>query len=156
MLHIHWNDWCWRSNTGHLIWKANSLEKTDAGNDWGQEEKGTTEDETVGWHHWLNGHELEQILGDSEGQGNLACFSPWDRTEPDTTEQQQYYLLTIQISQSFMLCPLFVFIGLHIVFSCTEQFQLHATNSGKILFIFILLQLFSSFPCYGFLDTPII
>ena len=101
-------------------------------------------------------NELEQILGDSEGQGNLACFSPWDRTEPDTTEQQQYYLLTIQISQSFMLCPLFVFIGLHIVFSCTEQFQLHATNSGKILFIFILLQLFSSFPCYGFLDTPII
>ena len=116
---------------GHLIWKANSLEKTDAGKDWGQEEKGTTEDETNGWHHWLNGHELKQILEDSEGQGSLACFSPWDRTEPDTTEQQQYYLLTIQTSQSFMLCPLFVFIGLHIVFSCTEQFQLHATNSGK-------------------------
>ena len=50
----------------------------DAGKeDWGQEEKGATEDEMVGWHNWLNGHESEQILGDSEGQGSLVCFSPW-------------------------------------------------------------------------------
>ena len=46
----------------------------DAGKDWGQEEKGMTEDEMVGWHHWFNGDEFEQILGDSEGQGSLACF----------------------------------------------------------------------------------
>ena len=45
----------------------------DAGKDWGQEEKGKTEDEMVGWHHWLNGHEFEQTLGDSEEQGSLAC-----------------------------------------------------------------------------------
>ena len=43
---------------GHLMWRANSLEKTDAGKDWGQEEKWATEDEVVGWHHWLNGHEF--------------------------------------------------------------------------------------------------
>ena len=49
----------------------------DAGKDWGQEEKGTIEDEMVGWNHWLNGHEFEQIPGDSEGQGSLACYSPW-------------------------------------------------------------------------------
>ena len=49
----------------------------DAGKDWGQEQKGTTEDVMVGWHHRLNGHEFEQTLGDSEGQGSLACFSPW-------------------------------------------------------------------------------
>ena len=49
----------------------------DAGKDEGQEEKGSTEDETVGWHHWLNGHEFEQTLGDSEGQGNLVCCSLW-------------------------------------------------------------------------------
>ena len=48
----------------------------DAGKDWGQEEKGAIEDEMVGWHHWLNGHEFEQIPGDSEGQGSLACYSP--------------------------------------------------------------------------------
>ena len=50
---------------------------SDAGKDWGQEEKGATEDEMVGWHHWLNEHELEQTPGDSEGQGSLSCYSPW-------------------------------------------------------------------------------
>ena len=58
----------------------------DAGKDWGQEEKGTTEDEMVGWHYWHNGHEYEQALGDGEGQGSLVCCSPWGRKESDTTE----------------------------------------------------------------------
>ena len=49
----------------------------DAGKDWGQEEKGVTEDEMAGWHHQLNGHEFEQALGDGEGQGSLVCCSPW-------------------------------------------------------------------------------
>ena len=48
-----------------------------AGKNWRQEEKGATKDEMVGWQHWLNGHEFEQTLGDGEGQGNLACCSPW-------------------------------------------------------------------------------
>ena len=50
-----------------------------------QEEKGMTEDEMVGWHHRLDGHELEQTLGDSGGQRSLACCSPWGRKESDTT-----------------------------------------------------------------------
>ena len=50
-------------------------------------EKGTTEDETAGWHHRLNGREFEQALGDGEGQGSLACCSPWGCKESDTTEQ---------------------------------------------------------------------
>ena len=49
----------------------------DADEDWGQEKKGATEDEMVGWHHQLNGHEFEQIPGDGEGQGSLVCCSPW-------------------------------------------------------------------------------
>ena len=49
----------------------------DAGKDWGQEENRVTENEMVGWHHQFNEHELEQTLGDSEGQGGLACCSPW-------------------------------------------------------------------------------
>ena len=49
----------------------------DSGKDCGQEEKGLTEDEMVGWHHQLNGHEFAQTLGDSEGQGSLVCCSPW-------------------------------------------------------------------------------
>ena len=52
-----------------------------------QEERGMTEDEMVGWHHRLNGHELEQAPGDGGGQGSLACCSPWGRKESDTTEQ---------------------------------------------------------------------
>ena len=47
----------------------------DAGKDWGQEEKGMTEEEMVGWYHWFNGHEFEQAQGDSEGLGSLACCS---------------------------------------------------------------------------------
>ena len=61
--------------------------------DGGQEEKGLTEDEMVGWHHQLNGHEFEQTLGDGEGQGSLACCHPWGcRVGYDlVTEQQQQY-----------------------------------------------------------------
>ena len=57
----------------------------DAGKDWGQEEKGVTEDELVGWHHWLNGHESEQTLEDSGRQRGLVCSSPWSRKGSDTT-----------------------------------------------------------------------
>ena len=57
----------------------------DAGKNWRQEEKGTTEDEMVGWHHQLNGHEFEQAPGDSEGQGSLVCCSPWGRKELNMT-----------------------------------------------------------------------
>ena len=49
----------------------------DAGKDWSQEEKGTTEDETVGWHHWRDGHEFEQAPGVSDDQGSLVCCSSW-------------------------------------------------------------------------------
>ena len=58
----------------------------DAGKDWKKEEKGMTEDEMVGWHHQLNAHTFEQALGDGEGQGSLACCSPWGQKKWDTTE----------------------------------------------------------------------
>ena len=56
----------------------------DAGKDWGQEEKGMTQDEMVGWHHQLNGHKSEQTPGDSKGQGSLVCCSSWGHKEMDT------------------------------------------------------------------------
>ena len=59
----------------------------DAGNDQRQEAKGTKEDEMVGWHHRLNGHEFEQTPWDGGGQGSLACCSPWGRKESDMTGQ---------------------------------------------------------------------
>ena len=59
----------------------------NAGKDWRWEEKGTTENEMVGWHHRLYGHEFEWTPGVGDGQGSLACCSPWGRKESDTTEQ---------------------------------------------------------------------
>ena len=59
----------------------------DAGKDWRQEEKGTAEDEMVGWHHRLDGHEFEQAPGVGDGQGGLACSNAWGRKELDMTEQ---------------------------------------------------------------------
>ena len=79
---------------GHLMWRTDSFESVeknsfkrpwkkkkrkdpDAGKDWRQEEKGTTADEMVGWHHWLSGHEFEKAPGVGDGQGSLVCCSPW-------------------------------------------------------------------------------
>ena len=86
-----WKDWCWswNSNTlatwygqkSWLIWKD-----PDSGKDWRWEEKGTTDDEMVGWHHRLDGHEFEEALGAGDGQGGQACCSPWGCKEPDMTE----------------------------------------------------------------------
>ena len=63
-----------------LIWKD-----PDAGKDWGQEEKGTTEDNMVGWHHQLDGHEFDQDLGVGDEQSSLVCCSPWGCKELNTT-----------------------------------------------------------------------
>ena len=74
-----------------ILWPPN-IEKwligkdPDAGKDWRQEEKGMTEDEMVGWCHWLDGHEFEQVLGVGDGQGSLVCCSSWDHKESDMTE----------------------------------------------------------------------
>ena len=66
---------------GHLVRRANSWKDPDAGKDCRQEEKETTEDEMAGWHHSPNGHEFEQTPEDGEGQGSLACCSPWGHKE---------------------------------------------------------------------------
>ena len=73
---------------GHLMRRVDSLEKnSDAGRDWGQEEKGTTEDEMAGWHHWLDGRESECTPGVGDGQGGLACCDSWGPKESDVTER---------------------------------------------------------------------
>ena len=72
---------------GHLMWRAESFEKIDAGKDWGQEEKGMTEDEMVGWHQWLNGHGFGWTPGVGDGQGGLVCCDSWGHKESDTIEQ---------------------------------------------------------------------
>ena len=81
-----------------IIWPSDvknwlSRKDPDAGKDWRQEEKGTTEDGMVGWHHWLDGHEFEQALGVGDEQGGLACCSPWDRKESDMTERLNWTII---------------------------------------------------------------
>ena len=66
----------------------------NTGKDWGQKEKGVTEDKTVGWYHWCNEYELGQILGDGERQGSLSCCSPWGhRVGHDWVTKQQYEMV---------------------------------------------------------------
>ena len=76
---------------------------SDAGRDWGQEEKGTTEDEMAGGHHWLNGREFKWTPGDGDGQGGLACSSSWGRKELDTTERLNWTALKCWI-HTFLCC----------------------------------------------------
>ena len=82
-----------------LIWKD-----PNAGKDWKWEEKGMTEDEMVGWHHRLSGHEFEYALGVGDGQGSLACCSPWGHKELDRTEQMNWTEMTEHLysSSSFL------------------------------------------------------
>ena len=72
---------------GHLMQRRLIGKDLDAGKDWGQEKKGTTEDETVGQHHWLNGHGFGWTPGVGDGQGGLACCGSWGRKESDMTER---------------------------------------------------------------------
>ena len=77
VLNIHWKDWCWSWNSNTLATWCEELtywKRPYAENDQGQEDKGTTEDEMVGWHHQLNKHKFEQTLGDSKGKGSLGML----------------------------------------------------------------------------------
>ena len=82
---------------GHLMWKANSLEKIPIlGKIEGRRRRGATEDEMIGWHHQLHGYEFEQTLGDSEGQGDLVCWSPWGhRVGHDLATEQNWINLLV-------------------------------------------------------------
>ena len=73
-----------------------------AGKDWRREEEGMIEDEILGWHHWLNGHESEQAPGVGDGQGSLVCCSPWDRKESDMTEQLNWTEACLPLASSFI------------------------------------------------------
>ena len=72
---------------GHLMQRTDTGKDSDAGKNWRQEDKDMTEDEMIGWHHRLDGHEFGKALGVGDGQGSLACCSPWGCKESDMTER---------------------------------------------------------------------
>ena len=87
-LNIHCYDGCWSWSSNTLAtWceEPTHWKDPDAGKHWGQEEKGVRQDEMVGWHHWLNGHEFKQTPRDGEGQKSLACYTLWGHKNSDTT-----------------------------------------------------------------------
>ena len=88
-----------------ILWPPNvkswlTGKDSDAGKDWRQEEKDMTEDEMVGWHHWLNRHEFEQAPEIGDGQGSLVCCSPWGHKESDMTEQLNWTVTYLYLNRS--------------------------------------------------------
>ena len=101
VLNIHWKDWCRRGSSITLAaWceELTHLKDPDAGKDWGREEKGMTEDEMVGWYYWFDEYEFEYTPGVGDGQGGLACCSPWGCKESDMTEQVNWTELKKMLS----------------------------------------------------------
>ena len=105
----------------------------DAGKDWRQKEKGMTEDEMVGWHHWLDRYEFEQALGVGDGQGSLACCVPWGCKELDTTEQLNwteiytvytiYHLSIFYIMYTTLYITYIISFVLHIIHTAYNNIQ---------------------------------
>ena len=84
---------------GHLMWRVDSLEDSDAERDWGQEEKGMTEDEMARWHHWLDGHKFEWAPGVGYGEGGLECWDSRGHKKSDTTERLNWTELKTKIQR---------------------------------------------------------
>ena len=104
-----------------LIWKD-----PDGGRDWGQEEKGTPEDEMVGWHHWLNGHEFGWTLGVGDGQGGPACCSSRGREWSDTTDRLNWnhwnFDIIVLITCEFLVSFIY---GCYIIYSWNARHLSH-------------------------------
>ena len=77
---------------------------THSGKDWRREDKGMSEDEMIGWHHWLSGHEFEQAPGVGDGQRSLVCYSPWGCKELDMTERLNWTELVTKLYTCDLIC----------------------------------------------------
>ena len=130
----------------------------DAGRDWRQEEKGMTEDEMAGWHHWLDGHEFGKTLGIGDGQGGLACCNSWGCKELDTTEwlnwtELNWWKLSDLPVGTELMADMILFYFYSIFYSIlssvlwhlTKNFQFH--NTGNYHQPISFMQCFS-FPLY--------
>ena len=97
-----------------IFWPPDAKWKDpDAGKDGRQEEKGMTEAEMVGWHHWLNGHDFEQVLGVGDRQGSVACCSPWGCKELDTTERLNWTMIWTELLLVYLCKSILHFIAIN-------------------------------------------
>ena len=124
-----------------ILWPLNAKKwligkLPDAGKDWRQE-KGITEDKIVGWHHPLNGHVFEQAPGIGDGQGSLACCSPWGRKESDTTEP-----LTDLLTESIMFTSSYSFLNILLYFT------LKIKTCSKYYLLLLIVWHFNTSFCY--------
>jgi len=110
----------WADTTSGQFAEGSFGKDSDAGRDWGQEEKGSTEDEMAGWHHWLDGRESEWTPGVGDGQGGLMCCDSWGCKESDTTEQLNWTELE--------------FLPLSFTFKCK-----YSCNSDKMIILIYLI-----------------
>ena len=125
----------------------------DTGKDWRWEEEGMTEDEMVGWHHQLNGHEFEQALGVGDGQGGLSCCSPWGHKELDTTEPLNW----TKLSKDITLANLFLsptssepclYWLIPIFFKFLQRAPFSNWRKTSLEFTFFLFMLWLQFSAY--------
>ena len=122
----------------------------DAGKDWRQAEKGTTEDEMIGWHHRLNGHEFEQAPRVGDGQGSLVCYSPWGCKESDMTERLNW----TDVSSIFSFLRNFHILfhngclSLHSHQQCSRVFFLHIFSVFVFLWSFLTIAILTGVRQY--------
>ena len=128
---------------------------SDVGRDWRQEEKGKTEDEMAGWHHWLNGRESGWTPGDGDGQRGLACCDSWGHKESDTTEQLNWTELKrtkLCVNSSKNCCHLFAdtYVSYLMLDFCTyiTLFNSHKNHRGKSLPLCFKIEGSATQKCY--------
>ena len=129
---------------------------SDAGRDWGQEEKGTTEDEMAGWHHRLDGHEFEWTPGVGDGQGGLACCDSWGGKESDTTERLSW--MSVHISPSSLQKRLLLQLEPHVleVFAeCTTLGWTGCFCNSRTFVCQVFPTLFDDNLCISLLDWKV-
>ena len=120
------------------------------GRDWGQEEKGTTEDEMAGWHHWLDGRESGWTPGVGDGQGGLACCNSWGRKESDTTE----WLIWSDLMWDYLCIKFLMFVSCSVVSDSLRPHELYVAHQASPFMEFSKQEYCSGLPFPSPEDLP--
>ena len=135
-----------------IIWPPDAISQLSgkdpgAGKDWREEEKGVTEDELIGWHHRLNGHEFEQTLGDGEGQGSLVCCSSWSCKELNMTYRLNNNNNDYETAVTYLVSYMLAYPALKLSGKCIPNYCLGLKTRvfcQVLVFLIVLVKLWSS------------